>query len=115
MTSICYNPPLFGISFNPAVKNTQLAFTLAQVADATGFDFITIQDHPYNPTFLDTWTLLAAIGARTQQVRLLPNVVNLPLRPPAMLAKPAATLDILTGGSMELGLRTGAVSECVVS
>ncbi len=115
MSELIYNPPLFGISINPTVKNTQLAFTLAQVADTTGFDFITIQDHPYNPTFLDTWTLLAAIGARTQQVRLLPNVVNLPLRPPAMLAKAAATLDILTGGRMELGLGAGAFWEGVVS
>src|SRR5258708_13900334 len=115
MSELIYNPPLFGISRDSAVKSTQIGLTLAKVADATGFDFSTIQDQPYNPTFLDTWTLLAAIGARTQQARLLPNVVNLPLRPPAMLAKAAATLDILTGGRMELGLGAGAFWEGIVS
>lgn len=115
MTNTLYNPPLFGISPNPAVKNLQLIFSLAQIADTTGLDLISIQDHPYNPTFLDTWTLLAAIGARTQQARLQTNVVNLPLRPPAMLAKSAATLDILTDGRVELGLGAGAFWEGIVS
>lgn len=115
MTSAPYNPPFFGISPNPAVKNIQLTFTLSQIADTTGLDLISIQDHPYNPTFLDTWTLLAVLGARTQRVRLQTNVVNLPLRPPAMLAKSAASLDILTNGRVELGLGAGAFWEGIVA
>jgi alkanesulfonate monooxygenase SsuD/methylene tetrahydromethanopterin reductase-like flavin-dependent oxidoreductase (luciferase family) len=114
MANTPYNPPLFGISPNPAVKNIQLTLTLSQIADTTGLDLISIQDHPYNPTFLDTWTLLAVLGARTQQVRLQTNVVNLPLRPPAMLAKSAATLDILTNGRVELGLGAGAFWEGIM-
>ncbi len=115
MTNTPNNPPLFGISPNPAVKNIQLTLTLSQIADTTGLDLVSIQDHPYNPTFLDTWTLLAVLGARTQRVRLQTNVVNLPLRPPAMLAKSAATLDILTNGRVELGLGAGAFWEGIVS
>src|SRR6266699_2294832 len=115
MTNAPYNPPLFGISPNPAVKNIQLTLTLSQITDTTGLDLISIQDHPYNPTFLDTWTLLAVLGARTQQVRLQTNVVNLPLRPPAMLAKSAATLDILTNGRVELGLGAGGYWEGIVA
>src|SRR5712691_6801837 len=102
-----YNSPLFGVSIDPSVKNLPLAYNLAQLADDAKFDIISIQDHPYNATFFDTWTLLTFLGSRTQHVRLLPNVANLPLRPPAMLAKAAATLDILTGGRVELGLGAG--------
>jgi alkanesulfonate monooxygenase SsuD/methylene tetrahydromethanopterin reductase-like flavin-dependent oxidoreductase (luciferase family) len=115
MAETAYNPPLFGMSFAPSARNAQQAFALAKAADSTGLDFITIQDHPYNPTFLDTWTLFAALGASTQHARLLPNVLNLPLRPPAMLAKEAATLDILTNGRVEIGLGAGAFWEGVVS
>src|SRR6266566_1248354 len=107
--------PLFGMSITPATKNARLAFNLAQVADSTKLDFLTMQDHPYNPTFLDTWTLLTALGITTQHVRLLPNVANLPLRPPAMLAKEAATLDILTNGRVEMGLGAGGFWDGIVS
>jgi len=87
------NRPLFGLNIDPSANNLQLAYNLAQIADSTRLDFLGIQDHPYNGRFLDTWTLLTALGSHTQHVRLLPNVLNLPLRPPALLAKAAATLD----------------------
>jgi alkanesulfonate monooxygenase SsuD/methylene tetrahydromethanopterin reductase-like flavin-dependent oxidoreductase (luciferase family) len=86
------------------------ARTLAQIdaADATGLDLVGVQDHPYQRRYLDTWTLLAYAAARTEHVRLVPDVVNLPLRPPAVLAKAAASLDVLSGGRVELGLGAGA-------
>lgn len=105
---------MFGTGLYPSARNWQTELDLADYADSVGLDFISIQDHPYNPTFLDTWTLLSVIGARTQRVRLLTDVLNLPLRPPAMLAKAAATLDILTGGRVELGIGAGAFWEGVV-
>lgn len=52
-------------------------------AEAAGLDQVGIQDHPYQRRFLDTWTLLAYLAARTERIRLVPDVVNLPLRPPA--------------------------------
>jgi alkanesulfonate monooxygenase SsuD/methylene tetrahydromethanopterin reductase-like flavin-dependent oxidoreductase (luciferase family) len=79
-----------------------------RLADELGLDVIGVQDHPYQQQFLDTWTLLAVLAARTSRVRLVPDVANLPLRPPAMLAKAAASLDVLSGGRVELGLGTGA-------
>ena len=115
MTDHAPPTPLFGLGILPAAAEQQRAFALARLADAAGLDFITVQDHPYNPTFFDTWTLLAVLGAATQRARLLPNVLNLPLRPPAMLAKAAATLDRLTGGRVELGLGTGAFWEGVAA
>jgi alkanesulfonate monooxygenase SsuD/methylene tetrahydromethanopterin reductase-like flavin-dependent oxidoreductase (luciferase family) len=83
---------------------------LAQVlaAEDGGLDLIGIQDHPYQRRFLDTFSLIAFLAARTTRIRLLPDVANLPLRPVAMLAKQAASLDVLSGGRFELGLGAGA-------
>ena len=110
-----YNPILFGLNIDPAQKNLQMAYSLANIADSAQLDFIGIQDHPYNAQFFDTWTLLTFLAARTRHVRFLPNVINLPLRPPAVLAKAAATLDILTEGRFELGLGAGGFWEGIAS
>lgn len=101
-------PPLFGASIDPAVTEAQDAFHRAKMADESGLDLITIMDHPYNRRLFDTWTLLTALAMRTERVHLGTNVASLPLRPPAMLAKMAATLDVLSGGRVELGLGAGA-------
>src|SRR5687768_17195208 len=77
-------------------------------ADETGLDVVAVQDHPYQRRFFDTWTLLAYAAGRTERVRLMPDVLNLPLRQPAMIAKAAASLDLLSGGRFELGLGAGA-------
>ena len=107
--------PLFGININPNAGGVQLAFDLARFADQAAIDIIGIQDHPYNGGFLDTWTLLSTLGAVTSNVRFFPNVANLPLRPPAMLAKAAATLDIITKGRVELGLGAGGFWQAIAS
>ncbi len=102
------NTPLFGSNIDPAIGELDTAYTWAQIADQHGLDMITIQDHPYHRGHLDTWTLLTALAMRTERVHLGTNVVNLPLRPPAVLAKAAATLDVISGGRVELGLGAGA-------
>jgi alkanesulfonate monooxygenase SsuD/methylene tetrahydromethanopterin reductase-like flavin-dependent oxidoreductase (luciferase family) len=70
-----------------------------------------MQDHPYNDGFLDTFTLLTWLASKTASVHFVTNVANLPLRPPVMLAKQAATMDVLSGGRFELGLGAGAFWE----
>ena len=75
----------------------------AREIEARGLDWIGIQDHPYQRRFVDTWTLLGAIAAVTTRVGFFPDVANLPLRPPAVMAKAAASLDVLSGGRFELG------------
>jgi alkanesulfonate monooxygenase SsuD/methylene tetrahydromethanopterin reductase-like flavin-dependent oxidoreductase (luciferase family) len=107
--------PLFGISVAPWARNADQIVSLARVADELGLDLIGIQDHPYNAGFLDTWTLLSLLGGMTRHIRLLPDVANLPLRPPAMLARAAASLDILTAGRVELGLGAGGFWDAIVS
>jgi alkanesulfonate monooxygenase SsuD/methylene tetrahydromethanopterin reductase-like flavin-dependent oxidoreductase (luciferase family) len=98
-------PVRFGVFITP--EATERPLQLAAMADSLGFDVVGIQDHPYQRRFFDTWTLLTAIAMRTERITVFPDVANLPLRPPAMLAKAAATLDILSGGRLELGLGAG--------
>jgi alkanesulfonate monooxygenase SsuD/methylene tetrahydromethanopterin reductase-like flavin-dependent oxidoreductase (luciferase family) len=97
----------FGGNVDPTANDPGLPLRMARAIEQAGLDYIGIQDHPYNAGFLETWTLIATLLQGTERVRLLPNVANLPLRPPAMLAKAAATLDALSGGRVELGLGAG--------
>jgi alkanesulfonate monooxygenase SsuD/methylene tetrahydromethanopterin reductase-like flavin-dependent oxidoreductase (luciferase family) len=81
---------------------------MAQLSERLGFDLVTFQDHPYLSNFLDTWTLLSWVAARTERIGISGNVLNLPLRqPPAVLARAAASLDLLSGGRVTLGIGAG--------
>jgi alkanesulfonate monooxygenase SsuD/methylene tetrahydromethanopterin reductase-like flavin-dependent oxidoreductase (luciferase family) len=86
-----------------------------QAAEDGGLDLIGIQDHPYQRRFLDTFALIPYLAARTTRVRFFPDVANLPLRHPAMLAKSAASLDVLSGGRFELGLGAGSFWDAIVA
>ncbi|MDI6104040.1 LLM class flavin-dependent oxidoreductase [Actinoplanes sp. NEAU-A12] len=99
---------LFGTFITPTAQPAHQAVELAVVADRAGLDLATFQDHPYLPKFHDTWTLLSYAAARTSTIRLSGNVLSLPLRQPAVLARSHASLDRLTGGRIELGLGAGA-------
>jgi hypothetical protein len=90
-------PPRFGTFLIPDAQRPELTVDTAVTAERLGLDLIGIQDHPYQRRFLDTLSLLAFIAARTERITLAPDVVNLPLRPPAVLAKAAATIDVLSG------------------
>lgn len=83
----------------------------ARLAEDLGLDLVGIQDHPYQRRFLDTFALLAYLAAATERIGLFPDVAHLPLRPPAMLAKTAASLDVLSGGRFELGLGAGGFAD----
>jgi alkanesulfonate monooxygenase SsuD/methylene tetrahydromethanopterin reductase-like flavin-dependent oxidoreductase (luciferase family) len=98
----------FGVFITPVAQPAMKAVDLAVVADRAGLDLATFQDHPYQPAFYDTWTLLSYVAARTEQIHLSPNVLNLPLRNPAVIARSAAGLDRLSGGRIELGMGAGA-------
>ena len=98
----------FGVFLPPLAGRADQVVTAALEADLLGLDSVSVQDHPYQPSHLDAWTLLTHIAARTERVTVFPNVANLPLRPPAVLARSAASLDVLSGGRVELGLGAGA-------
>ena len=103
----------FGASVAPLAEPADFAARVAVAADEAGLDLIGIQDHPYQRRFLDTWTLISTLVPLTDRIRFFPDVANLPLRPPAMLAKAAASLDVLSGGRVEVGLGAGAFWEAV--
>lgn len=107
--------PLFGYFAVPEAAGWQRIVEQARLIESLDLDLIGIQDHPYQPRFLDTLTLLAAIGAKTERLRLVTDVVNLQLRPPATLAKWAASVDLMTGGRVELGLGAGAFPQAVMA
>jgi alkanesulfonate monooxygenase SsuD/methylene tetrahydromethanopterin reductase-like flavin-dependent oxidoreductase (luciferase family) len=107
-------PPEFGVSIEPLADPPDHAVRVAKAADKSGLDLVGIQDHPYQRRFLDTWTLISTLVPVTENVRFFPDVANLPLRPPAMLAKAAASLDVISGGRVEVGLGAGAFWDAVV-
>jgi alkanesulfonate monooxygenase SsuD/methylene tetrahydromethanopterin reductase-like flavin-dependent oxidoreductase (luciferase family) len=72
----------FGLFLSPVLSSVDQTLELAQLADVTGLDLVTVQDHPYQAKHVDAWTLLSVIAARTTAVRVAANVTNLPLRPP---------------------------------
>ena len=106
-------PVRFGVFLTPDATQPSRTLELAVVADELGFDLIGVQDHPYQRRFLDTWTLITAIAMRTKKVQVFPDVLNLPLRPPAIVAKAAASLDLLSGGRLELGLGAGGAWDAI--
>jgi len=109
-----YGRPIqFGYFVLPDSMRPLRPLELSIRAEELGIDLIGIQDHPYQRRFYDTWTLLTAVAVRTSRVTVFPDVANLPLRPPAMLAKAAASLDLLTGGRVELGLGAGGFWEAI--
>jgi alkanesulfonate monooxygenase SsuD/methylene tetrahydromethanopterin reductase-like flavin-dependent oxidoreductase (luciferase family)/hemerythrin-like domain-containing protein len=105
----------FGLFLSPEAASVDETLELAQLAEVTGLDLVTVQDHPYQARHVDAWTLLSVIAARTTAVRVAPNVANLPLRPPAVLAQSVASLDLLSGGRVELGLGAGAFWDAIAA
>jgi alkanesulfonate monooxygenase SsuD/methylene tetrahydromethanopterin reductase-like flavin-dependent oxidoreductase (luciferase family) len=107
-----YGHPLeFAYFLAPDAGDPAAVLETARLADSLGYDLLGVQDHPYQPRHLDTQSLLATILAQTGSVRVFAAVGNLPLRPPAVLAKSAATLDLLSGGRFELGIGAGGYLE----
>ncbi|MCA1716628.1 MAG: LLM class flavin-dependent oxidoreductase [Actinobacteria bacterium] len=103
----------FGASVEPLADPPDWAARIAKAADRLGLDLVGIQDHPYQRRFFDTWTLISTLVPVTERIRFFPDVANLPLRPPAMLAKAAASLDVLSGGRVEMGLGAGAFWDAI--
>ena len=105
----------FGSFLTPSAEQPERVLELARLTEQVGLDLVSVQDHPYQARFLDTWTLLSVIAASTSRITVTPNVANLPLRPPAVLARSVATLDLLSSGRVELGLGAGGFFEAIAA
>jgi alkanesulfonate monooxygenase SsuD/methylene tetrahydromethanopterin reductase-like flavin-dependent oxidoreductase (luciferase family) len=103
----------FGTSVAPLADPPDFAKRVSVASDSAGLDLVGIQDHPYQRRFLDTWTLISTLVPVTGRIRYFPDVACLPLRLPAMLAKAAASLDVLSGGRVEMGLGSGFFWEAI--
>ncbi|GIM95113.1 LLM class flavin-dependent oxidoreductase [Paractinoplanes toevensis] len=111
-----YGHPIeFGTFITPANDPPQAAVDRAQLSEQLGFDLVTFQDHPYQPGFLDTWTLLTWVAAQTSTITISGNVLNVPMRPAPVLARAAASLDLLSDGRLALGLGAGAFWDAMVA
>jgi probable F420-dependent oxidoreductase len=96
----------------PEMPDPQALIDYAVEAEALGFDSIWVWDHIFlgvDPPFpvLEAMTTLAAVAARTATIKLGTGVLVLPLRNPVVLAKELASLDLIAGGRLLLGVASG--------
>jgi alkanesulfonate monooxygenase SsuD/methylene tetrahydromethanopterin reductase-like flavin-dependent oxidoreductase (luciferase family) len=100
-------PLRFGISVVPYAATYTGILEQVRAAEEGGLDLVGIQDHPYQRRFLDTYSLIADLLARIDRLRFFPDVTSLAMRDPQMIAKAAASMDVMSGGRFELGLGAG--------
>ena len=107
--------PSFGImtapsqvAYDDVLRVWREADGIPQIEHAWLFDHLMpLGGDPNGPTF-EGWTLLSALAAQTERLRLGVMVTSNRFRPPAMLAKIAATVDVISGGRLEFGIGAGS-------
>lgn len=104
---------VFGVNIDPT-HDYATALANTRLAESLGLDHALVQDHAYVAKFVETWTLLAALAGATERITLGPNVLTTPFRLPAMIAKEAATFDLISNGRLLLGLGAGANPQGIV-
>jgi alkanesulfonate monooxygenase SsuD/methylene tetrahydromethanopterin reductase-like flavin-dependent oxidoreductase (luciferase family) len=104
----------FGVSLIPTL-DLGANRRLARVAEHAGLEYIGVQDHPYARRYLDAFVVIGDLLARTERIQVFPDVANLPLRPPAVLARAASALSRVSGGRFQLGLGAGGYWDAIAS
>jgi probable F420-dependent oxidoreductase len=111
----------FSLLNNWGIEDAQALVDLASRAEELGFDSVWVHDHVFNvghvfdriggKPYYEPLTLLSFVAARTRRVRLGTSVLVLPYHNPIRLAKTAATLDVLSGGRLILGVGVGLIEK----
>ncbi|XRQ11323.1 TIGR03619 family F420-dependent LLM class oxidoreductase [Actinomadura welshii] len=112
-------------TYAEAMTDPSYYLPLAKAAEAAGYTSMSVADslvypkdsdsvYPYtedgsrdfleDKAFIETFTLIAAMGAVTSRIRFTPFVLKLPIRPPVLVAKQATSVACLTGGRLGLGV-----------
>ncbi|MGI8622485.1 MAG: LLM class F420-dependent oxidoreductase [Solirubrobacteraceae bacterium] len=108
--------PMIAHPFNPELVGSAAIGRFARAAEAAGFEGLGFTDHPApshkwlmagGHDALDPFVALSFVAAATQRMRLIPNIMVLPYRNPFVVAKAAATLDVLSEGRFVLSVATG--------
>jgi probable F420-dependent oxidoreductase len=104
--------PQFGIvlPISGNHSDTNHVAKLAEAAEEAGFDLLLVWDHymlPSTNRTLEAWVTLAYLAGKTSRLRLGTCVTPIPFRPPGLLAKMVATLDVASGGRAILGVGAG--------
>lgn len=108
--------PLIAHPYSPDLMSREGVVRVAGAAEAAGFDGIGFTDHPApshkwlmagGHDALDPFVVLAIVAASTERLQLIPNIVVLPYRNPFIVAKAAASLDLLSNGRFVLSVATG--------
>jgi alkanesulfonate monooxygenase SsuD/methylene tetrahydromethanopterin reductase-like flavin-dependent oxidoreductase (luciferase family) len=102
--------PRFGAGLSTSAAPGADPVAAARTAERLGFDFVSASDHPgsAHPSY-ETWTMLTWVAAATTRITVMPKVLGVPFRVPAMTAKAAESLSRLSAGRLILGL--GASSD----
>jgi alkanesulfonate monooxygenase SsuD/methylene tetrahydromethanopterin reductase-like flavin-dependent oxidoreductase (luciferase family) len=107
--------PRFGIatapqqvSYHDILRVWREADTIPEIEHAWLFDHLLPIRGDRNGPIFEGWTLLSALAAQTERLRLGLLVTSNRFRPPAMLAKIAATVDVVSGGRLDFGIGAGS-------
>ena len=95
----------FGTFITPTNDPPHTPVRLAELSEALGYDLVTFQDHPYQPRFLDTWTLLTWVAARTERIHISATCSTCRCARPPCWPAPRRASTCSRGGRFELGAR----------
>jgi len=99
----------FGVQALQGMPDYSTLKSVVQECDRLGFDSVWVYDHlqfTYGPT-LECWTVLSALAEATREIRIGPLVTCNMFRYPSLLAKMAATVDMISKGRLNFGIGAG--------